>query len=200
MFVTISIIATEKKSLIQDLFIHFQLKKLIHIFFIHISQLCWQQEWQPAVQIHIWAEGGGGGGTRSARQSLHHKTSSRASHRRAQAGQPGRGVDNNDQSVHRLVQRDAISGTGGGSCFSRTHRRTDWRAERTSVLQKGWLLAWCRSSMDLLQDLALSKKPSSPLSSPSKSNLGPPAHTNGQADTEEAREGSRWAGVVGRGG
>lgn len=54
------------------------------------------------------------------------------------------------------------------------------------MLQKGWLLAWCRSSMDLLQDLALSKKPSSPLSSPSKSNLGPNrAHT---ADTEEAQE------------
>lgn len=30
---------------------------------------------------------------------------------------------------------------------------------------------WCRSSMDLLQDLALSKKSSSPLSTPSKSNL-----------------------------
>lgn len=66
---------------------------------------------------------------------------------------------------------------GGGSRSSCTYRRTDWRAERTSVLQKGWLLAWCRSSMDLLQDLALSKKPSSPLSSPSKSNLGPTAHT-----------------------
>lgn len=45
------------------------------------------------------------------------------------------------------------------------------------MLQKGWLLPWCRSSIDLLQDLALSKKPSSPFSSPSKSNLGPTANT-----------------------
>lgn len=48
-----------------------------------------------------------------------------------------------------------------------TYRRTDCRAERTSVLQP----FWCRSSMDLLQDLALSSEKSSPFSSPSKSNL-----------------------------
>lgn len=58
------------------------------------------------------------------------------------------------------------------------------------MLQKGWLLAWCRSSMDLLQDLALSKKPSSPLSSPSKSNLGP--NRADAADRRHDRSGGGW--------
>lgn len=49
------------------------------------------------------------------------------------------------------------------------------------MLQKGWVPVWCRSSMDLLQDLVLSRKPSSPFSIPSKSNLGH-VQTDGRTD------------------
>lgn len=101
----------------------------------------------------------------------------------------------------RRYHRRVGKGWGGwrGSWFSHTYRRTDWRAERTRVLQKGWVLAWCRSSMDLLQDLALSKKPSSPFSCPSKSNLGGAHGQDRRADTEEAR-GRREGGVLGQQG
>ena len=82
--------------------------------------------------------------------------------------------------------------------LSATYRRTDWRAERTRVLQKGWLPAWCRSSMDLLQDLLISMGPSSPISRPSKFNLGATDKANTQihrqADSRTERQTGRQTG------
>lgn len=64
-----------------------------------------------------------------------------------------------------------------------TYRRADWRAERARLLAKG-ADGCCRSSMDLLQDFSFSSAPSSPLSSPSKSNLeGEQARTHTRAHT-----------------